>query len=383
MALVTQRIWTTGRRKHCAWGFTAQRDGKQARRFREDWTKEDAERALSEWTLGIQPAPANGGGVPTNNGMTLGEMLDKFLEARSKSKRNKSVQDDRERTGPLLAFFGKATPVSAITTARVADYRLNRAGTKSRIGKLLSSTTINRECQVLRGAFNLAFEREEIDKIPKFKMESEHERERWLTVVEIEALVTACRTSKNPRLTGLVLVGVHTGLRLSELIGLQWQEVDLTRGVITLEASRTKSGKSRVVPLNADAYAILAPMRSDAGGLGAAGRVWKELHDFDTAFRAAVRRAGLETNDPTRRVTFHTLRHTFASLFAQRTGDLLRLQKIMGHASYKTTEKTYTKFTPDYVVGATAALEGLGAGKINAQSTHEAVAATLTPARVS
>jgi hypothetical protein len=62
MALVTQRIWRAGPRKvkHAAWGFTGQRDGKQVRRFREDWTKEDAERALSEWTLGVEAVGTSG-----------------------------------------------------------------------------------------------------------------------------------------------------------------------------------------------------------------------------------------------------------------------------------------------------------------------------------
>jgi hypothetical protein len=72
-------------------------------------------------------------------------------------------------------------------------------------------------------------------------------------------------------------------------------------------------------------------------------------------------------------LTFHTLRHSFASLYARRTGNLLKLHKILGHSSYRTTEKVYAKFRPDYVIGATAALEGLGAKKpaeINAPSTH-------------
>ena len=95
-----------------------------------------------------------------------------------------------------------------------------------------------------------------------------------------------------------------------------------------------------------------------------------------------MKRAGLETKDPARRVTFHTLRHTLASLYAQRTGDLLRLQKILGTPATRQRRRP-TKFTPDYVVGATAALEGLGSGKINASATHEELAPVPAPVRVS
>jgi len=47
-----------------------------------------------------------------------------------------------------------------------------------------------------------------------------------------------------------------------------------------------------------------------------------------------------------------------------------RLQKILGHSSERTTERSYAPFTPAYVVGATAVPEGLGAAPISAQSTH-------------
>ena len=45
------------------------------------------------------------------------------------------------------------------------------------------------------------------------------------------------------------------------------------------------------------------------------------------------------THDIDQRMSFHTLRHIFGSFYAQRTDDLLRLQQILGHASYRTTEK--------------------------------------------
>lgn len=84
-----------------------------------------------------------------------------------------------------------------------------------------------------------------------------------------------------------------------------------------------------------------------------------------------------------RRLPFHTLRHTFGSLYAQRTGDMLGLQKILGHSSIATTEKVYAHFKPDFVAGKTAALEGLGTGRISARSTHGPVSAGPDAVRVS
>ena len=119
MAHVTQRIWTTGRRKHVAWGYSGVRDGRRVRVFREEWTKEDAERALSEWTLGIVPTVATGES-PTVAGMTFGQMVERFL-AEKRAEKKRSIDDDEERSRPLLAFFGKDAALSSITTRRVAS----------------------------------------------------------------------------------------------------------------------------------------------------------------------------------------------------------------------------------------------------------------------
>jgi hypothetical protein len=132
MALVTERIWRSGTRKvrRAVWGYTVQLDGKQARCFREDWTKEDAEKALAARLLGVAPA---GTTAPADGGLTFGVMVEKFLtEKRSEGKR--SIEDDEEWSEPLKAFFGVDTPLSAITTRRVAEYRVSRLATTSRRG---------------------------------------------------------------------------------------------------------------------------------------------------------------------------------------------------------------------------------------------------------
>ena len=95
----------------------------------------------------------------------------------------------------------------------------------------------------------------------------------------------------------LLILALNTGLRLGELIGLTWDRVDLSRGVIRLEM--TKSGRRREVPMNSYATLVsLAPKSS--------GRVFKTRY-IKTAYNNAVEAAQLDD------VTFHTLRHTFAS----------------------------------------------------------------------
>jgi integrase len=188
-----------------------------------------AEKALAARLLGVTPEAAPTPGA----GMVFGVMVEKFLtEKRSEGKR--SIKDDEERSRPLLAFFGKDTPLAAITTRRVAEYRVARLGTTSRRGTKLAPATVNRECALLRSILRMALAWDEITKLPVFKMTKEEGKERFLSVEEIARLMAACSQSKNKQLLPMVVTDLHTGLRKGELLGLRWEQIDFTRGIIAL-----------------------------------------------------------------------------------------------------------------------------------------------------
>lgn len=369
MAQVIHRTWKSGPRqvRKVAWGYTLQVDGHQVRKYDAAWSKEDAENALAARLLGVTP---EGPPVPVA-GMAFGVMVEKFLtEKRSEGKR--SIEDDEERSRPLLAFVGAETPLSTITTRRVAEYRVARLATTSRRGTKLAPATVNRECALLRSILRMALAWDELGKLPVFKMAKEEGKERFLSPEEITRLLAACGQSTNTRLLAMVTVALHTGLRKGELLGLRWEQVDFSRGVIAL-GRRTKSGKGRDVPTNQAVYAALAPLRADAGGQDATGRVWGTLMKIDTAYHTALTRAKILDPD----VNFHTLRHTFASHYVMRGGNIVKLQAILGHASVRTTQ-IYARLAPDHLVGATSILEGLGASQpaeFSTTSAHGAPAA--------
>ena len=105
-------------------------------------------------------------------------------------------------------------------------------------------------------------------------------------------------------------------MRKAEILGLEWPRVNLSTATITLY--RTKSGKPRGIPINADldtAFLAIEPDAEKRTGLVFKrhdGRAWGQVR---TAFQTALDRAGIKG------ARFHDLRHSFASHFMMRGGN--------------------------------------------------------------
>jgi integrase len=238
---------------------------------------------------------------------------------------------------------GAHTRLRDLTAGRIAAYRERRLAATSVRRKdsqgnatPLSAASINRPLALLRHLLRLA--RDEwgvLPQIPRVKLEREPEgRVKWLEPEEERRLLRACAASDDPRLLPIVTIALETGMRYSEILSMEWERVDLSRGVIRLE--RTKSGRRREVPMRQAVYEALAVLPETREG-----RVWPE-RSIRTAWETAVERAGLDD------FHFHDCRHHFASWFMMRGGNLLALSKILGHAKVSMTEK-YAHLAPDHL----------------------------------
>jgi integrase len=121
---------------------------------------------------------------------------------------------------------------------------------ESAMERRLTAAAVNRPLALLRHLLRMAHEEwEAIERVRRIRLEKEPQgRLRWLTQEEITRLIEAAAKSTNKELRSAVIVAPNTSLRLGELIGLTWERVDLSRGVIRLEL--TKSGRRREVPMN-------------------------------------------------------------------------------------------------------------------------------------
>lgn len=168
----------------------------------------------------------------------------------------------------------------------------------------------------------------------------------WIrTRGELERLLLAC----SDELRDIVAVAVGTGMRIDELLHLQWTDVDLGSRLVCVQRGRqgpTKGGEPRWVPILDSVLPVLQRRALRRGGHvlvfpSPQGRV-RAKTPVTVAFKQALGRAGLDT-----KVRFHDLRHTAASWWVMAGGDIFRLSKLLGHKNVSITQKTYAHLAPE------------------------------------
>ena len=315
-------------RRFASWGFSVNVDGKQVRR--QGWaSRAEAQEALDQFKdETANPKP------PALPSMTFGEAIERYLTAKA---RKKSIEGDRGHLSRFRAAFGADTRLGDITASTISAWRDARLATICPRTKAHYTTgAVNRPLAALRHLLQLAYEEWGVlSAVPKVKLLREPQgRIRWLEPDEEARLLAACAKSKSPELAAIVTVALETGMRRGELLGLTWSQVDMSRGVLRLEI--TKSGKRREVPMRQAVYDALASLPG-----AREGRVFR-TRSIRTAFENAVTEAKLDD------FTFHDCRHSFASWFMMRGGQLQALQAILGHASITMTMR-YAHLSPDHL----------------------------------
>jgi integrase len=364
MATVIRRVWksrgpTAHMVKKISYGYSLMVNGQQERRTDARWTKEDAQNALAARLLGLgRDAP-----TPAAPGISFGQAVERYLQAKS---RKKSIQDDARHLTMLRGIFGAETPLAEITAATISAWKAERlAAICPRTQRGYAAATINRPLQALRHLLRLAHDEWEVlPAVPKIRTEKEPQgRVRYLEPAEEARLLAACRASRNPDLAAIVTLALETGLRKAELLGLTWERLDLSRGMIRLEGfdqrdgTRTKSAKRREVPMRQAVYDLLSARPEPREG-----RVWRQRR-MRTAFEHAVKAARIGD------FVFHDCRHHFASWFVMRGGSLRALQEILGHADLKMTLR-YAHLAPEHLRQEMAKTEGPIAAGFSTQSAQ-------------
>jgi integrase/recombinase XerC len=137
-----------------------------------------------------------------------------------------------------------------------------------------------------------------------------------------------------PRDSAMMELFYSSGLRLSELTGLRWGDLDLEDGQVRVLG---KGSKTRILPVGRFAITALKGLAA-LGGVGPEQPVFKGRGGAPISARAVQMRLVKLSSGQTKRVHPHMLRHTFASHMLESSGDLRSVQELLGHADIATTQ---------------------------------------------
>jgi integrase len=290
--------------------------------------------------------------------VTFDELADRYVE-------NFQIQKCFSRlkyylVGEYRVAFGTRR-LSEITYLDLETYRNRRRATPTRAGKPRTDATVNREMTTLRHMLNKAvewgmLEHNPFNKGSRLMLKENNHRLRFLSELEIEALLKACDDLKThtPHLRPIVETALLTGMRREELLSLKWEQI--RNGFIYL--TETKSGKARQIPINNRLAQVLKALRqtnqlkSEFVFCDGKGR---RFHEVKRSFTSACRRAGIEA------FRFHDLRHTFASQLVMNGIGLKAVQELLGHADIKMTMR-YSHLSQTHLQDAVAVLNMIGSG---------------------
>ncbi len=178
------------------------------------------------------------------------------------------------------------------------------------------------------------------------KIKFDNKRVRFLSLDEAHHLLGILKTMSQ-QVHDMALISLHCGLRAGELFSLTWGAVDMEHNLITL--LDTKSGKTRTLSMTNEVKAVLTGVGPNTNEeLVFPARSGGKIEKISKTFTRAVDKAGLNDGitDRRQRVTFHTLRHSFASWLVMEGISLYEVKELLGHASLAMTER-YSHLAPD------------------------------------
>jgi integrase/recombinase XerD len=256
---------------------------------------------------------------------------------------------DLRRLGQFAVSKGVRRPAQ-ITRAHLRDfvYLLKDLG--------LSPATIRREVSAIRTYFGFLIGEGRVAENPSDRLESP---QRWrrlpetLSVPEVEALLAAPLVDEPLawRDRAFLELAYGAGLRVSELCGLGLTDLFLSEGLVRAFG---KGGKERVVPIGRGVIGAVSTyvhrLRPSLDRGKSAGRLLLNVRGEPLSrvgawgiVKRCARRAGI-----TKRVTPHTLRHSFATHLLEGGADLRAVQEMLGHADLSTTQ-IYTHVDREYL----------------------------------
>jgi integrase len=238
------------------------------------------------------------------------------------NKTPKSYDRDVLSTKHLTRRFARRE-IRKITAKMVEKYKDERL-------QAVKPATINRELSCMKHMYTKALHWGYLKCNPLIYVKKFKEppgRVCYLKPNELNALLAKCSEHLKP----IVVTALNTGMRKSEILNLQWHDVDLDNRTIILR--QTKNNQVRVIPINVTLHKQLVRLRSQRNGSPFVFTTTKgtPYTTITKIFKRAIHRAGIYD------FRFHDLRHTFASYLVMSGVNIRVVQELLGHKTLAMT----------------------------------------------
>ena len=269
--------------------------------------------------------------------ITLSDLVTRLEAHASASVRASTLQTYRFGWQAILRMIPPQTPVTAITTAMLL----------TTIGKLqadgFSAESVRKHIAQVKKLCSYAV-REGLliqDPATSIKLPKVPKRlPRFLSPEERNRLLAAAE-AKGRDYHLLVACGVYLGLRKAELNALTWANIDFEKKVahvVNTEDFTTKSGKPRTIPICEELLTILTRYHHVGGFVLAPRKKYRGKARYRWEFRQGFVEMVIDAKLDVRVISPHAMRHTFASILAQRGVSLFKIAAWMGHSTAQVTE---------------------------------------------
>jgi integrase len=296
-------------------------------------TKEEAKTFLAKLILAAKDGKLEEMLNPKKTYDTFGEYAKGLLES-AEWKAKRSSQRNEISLKHLNRSF-KDVRLSDINPGSVRKYITERKETG------MSNASINRELSLLKTILYSAEYDGLIVSNPirgrrVKKLEENNSRERVILDMKLkDDDLRRLIDSAAPHFKPILVIAIITGMRLSEILKMQWKDINFRLGSIHIPKENSKSNKERVIPIDSVIFNVLDSL--ERKGEYVFMNDWTGGHrkNIREAFKAACKRAGIPYGRE-KGLIFHDLRHLAAYRLVQLT-DIVTVSKILGHSDVKMT----------------------------------------------
>ncbi len=282
--------------------------------------------------------------------VTFKKLSEKYIEDKVKGPeyRNdkkisglRSARTVKIRIDALVDYFGSMR-LKEVTIGDIETFKSIRLRTKTQYDRERSISAVNRELEVLQAMMRFAVSRGWIEKSPFENATSpiilksaETRRKRVITDEEETKLLTASLNGKRVHIRPIIIAAIDTGMRLGELLSLQWRDVDMDGRQINLRAIMTKTNEARTIPISERLMIELEGLRQKYPDRESVFNITT----IQKSWGSTVDEAGLGD------LQFHDLRHSFCTRLLAQGMPLEEIAKISGHADINTLFRIYINTT--------------------------------------